>query len=103
MSLDRRTVRVFRSHDEADDGGFMPGSPAERLAQVWELTHDAWLFFDPHFDAALKTTKRCCSACPTRALSSSSRARRASGRTQDLADIERLTGRTGSRDDDLTR
>lgn len=52
MSLERRTVQVFRSHDEAEDGGFMPGSPAERLAQVWELTRDAWLFFDPNFDAA---------------------------------------------------
>jgi predicted nucleotidyltransferase len=29
--------------------------------------------------------------------------KRASGRTQDLADIERLTARTRSRDDDLTR
>ena len=29
--------------------------------------------------------------------------KRASGRTQDLADVERLTGRTRSRDDDLTR
>ena len=29
--------------------------------------------------------------------------KRASGRTQDLADIERLTGRSRSRDDDLTR
>jgi hypothetical protein len=51
MSLERRTVKLFRSHDEATDGGFMPGSPAERLAQVWELTRDAWLFFDPTFDA----------------------------------------------------
>jgi predicted nucleotidyltransferase len=29
--------------------------------------------------------------------------KRASGRTQDLADVERLTGRPRSRDDDLTR
>ena len=29
--------------------------------------------------------------------------KRASGRAQDLADVERLTGRTRSRDDDLTR
>jgi len=51
MSLERRTGRLFRSHQEADDGGFMPGTPAERLAQVWELTRDAWLFLDPTFDA----------------------------------------------------
>jgi hypothetical protein len=29
--------------------------------------------------------------------------KRASGRAQDLADVERLTARTRSRDDDLTR
>jgi len=29
--------------------------------------------------------------------------KRATGRTQDLADVERLTGRSRSRDDDLTR
>ncbi len=29
--------------------------------------------------------------------------KRATGRTQDLADVERLTGKTRSRDDDLTR
>lgn len=51
MSLERRTVKLLRSDHEADDGGFMPGSPAERLAQVWELTRDAWLFFDATFDA----------------------------------------------------
>lgn len=51
MPLERRTVRLFRSHQEAEDGGFMPGSAAERLAQVWELTRDAWLFLDPSFDA----------------------------------------------------
>ena len=51
MPLEHRTVRLFRSHEQGDDGGFMPGSAAERLAQVWELTRDAWLFFDPTFDA----------------------------------------------------
>jgi hypothetical protein len=29
--------------------------------------------------------------------------KRATGRTQDLADVERLTGQSRSRDDDLTR
>ena len=44
-SLDRHQVRVYRSHAEADDGGYMPGTPGERLSQVWELTKDAWAFF----------------------------------------------------------
>jgi hypothetical protein len=44
-SLDRHQVRVYRSHAEADDGGYMPGTPEERLSQVWELTKDAWAFF----------------------------------------------------------
>jgi len=35
-------VRVYRSLAEADDGGYMPGSPEERLSQVWELTKEAW-------------------------------------------------------------
>lgn len=44
-SLDRQHVRIHRSHETADDGGYMPGSPAERLSLVWELTQDAWAFF----------------------------------------------------------
>jgi hypothetical protein len=47
MALDRQHVRVFQSHGEADDSGFMPGTPAERLAEVWELTREAWLFLEP--------------------------------------------------------
>lgn len=47
MSVDRQRVRLFRSLSESDDGGFMPGTPAERLAQVWELTREAWFFADP--------------------------------------------------------
>jgi hypothetical protein len=41
-SLDRKHVRVYRSLAEADDDGYMPGSPEERLSQVWELTQEAW-------------------------------------------------------------
>jgi hypothetical protein len=44
-SLNRHQVRVYRSHAEADDGGYMPGTPEARLSQVWELTKDAWAFF----------------------------------------------------------
>jgi hypothetical protein len=42
MSLDRTKARLFRSHAEADDGGYMPGTPEERFAAVWELTRQAW-------------------------------------------------------------
>jgi len=43
--VDRQSIRLFRSGSDADDGGYMPGTPAERLAQVWELTREAWAFF----------------------------------------------------------
>lgn len=43
--LDRTFVRVYRSHATADDGGYMPGTPEERLSQVWELTREVWFFF----------------------------------------------------------
>ena len=44
VSPDHQDVRLFRSNGEGDDGGFMPGTPEERLAQVWELTREAWFF-----------------------------------------------------------
>jgi hypothetical protein len=44
MPLDRQKERLFRSHAEADDGGYMPGTPAERLGEVWELTKEIWSF-----------------------------------------------------------
>ena len=47
MSVDRQHLRLFRSLSDSDDGGFMPGTPAERLAQVWELTREVWFFADP--------------------------------------------------------
>ena len=40
--VDRRRVRVYRSHAAADDGGYMPGTAEERVSQVWELTREAW-------------------------------------------------------------
>ena len=43
--LDRSFVRVYPSHAAAEDGGYMPGTPAERLSQVWELTREVWGFF----------------------------------------------------------
>ncbi len=44
MLPERRTAKLFGSHDEADDGGHMPGTPAERLGEVWELTKEVWSF-----------------------------------------------------------
>jgi len=43
--LDRSFVRVYPSHAAAEDGGYMPGTAAERLSQVWELTREVWYFF----------------------------------------------------------
>jgi hypothetical protein len=43
--LDRSVVRVYPSHAAAEDGGYMPGTAAERLSQVWELTREVWFFF----------------------------------------------------------
>ena|ERR1700733_958507 len=42
--LDRHFVRIYRSHAAADDGGYMAGTPEERLSQVWELTRESWFF-----------------------------------------------------------
>jgi len=44
-SLDRRQVALRRSIAEADDGGYMPATEAERILEVWELTRDAWAFY----------------------------------------------------------
>jgi hypothetical protein len=42
--LNRSQVTLYRSNAEADDGGYMHGTPAERLLEVWELTRDVWAF-----------------------------------------------------------
>jgi hypothetical protein len=44
-SINRRHVVVHKTLAEAEDGGYMSGSDAERLSVVWDLTRDAWLFF----------------------------------------------------------
>lgn len=44
-SVDRSQVALHRSVAEADDKGYMPGSPEDRILQVWELTREAWAFF----------------------------------------------------------
>ena len=43
-AVNRRQVSVHRSPAEADDGGYMPGTPEQRLLEVWELTRDVWAF-----------------------------------------------------------
>ncbi len=43
-SVNRRQVRIRQTLAEADDGGYMPGSAAERLLEVWELTRETWTF-----------------------------------------------------------
>jgi hypothetical protein len=44
-SVDRNLVTLHRSAAEADDRGYMPGSAADRILEVWELTREAWAFF----------------------------------------------------------
>jgi hypothetical protein len=39
--VDRRQTRLYRSHEAADDHGYMPGTAEERMSQVWELTREA--------------------------------------------------------------
>jgi hypothetical protein len=46
-SVDRNQVALFRSLAEADDSGFMPGTPEERILEVWALTRDVWAFYRP--------------------------------------------------------
>lgn len=42
--VNRRQIAIYRSHAEADDGGYMNGTAEERLLEVWELTRDVWSF-----------------------------------------------------------
>jgi hypothetical protein len=43
-SLDRNQVALHRSLAEADDRGYMAGTPEERILEVWELTREVWAF-----------------------------------------------------------
>jgi hypothetical protein len=43
-SVNRRHITIRRSLDEADDQGYMPGSAADRLLEVWELTREVFAF-----------------------------------------------------------
>jgi hypothetical protein len=42
--LNRHQITRYESHAEADDSGYMPGTPEERLSEVWELTREVWAF-----------------------------------------------------------
>ena len=43
--VNRRHVRIHRSHADADDRGYMQGTPEERVLAVWDLTEEVWGFF----------------------------------------------------------
>jgi len=113
-SLNRNHVRIYRSLAEADDGGYMPGTPEERLSQVWDLTQEAWSFFqgahaEPRlqrdvavlitnisgieFEPAYANRKNILLEgleIPVISVTDLIANNRASGRTQDLADVENL-------------
>ena len=44
VSVNRNVATLHRSAADADDGGYMPGTPADRILEVWELTREAWTF-----------------------------------------------------------
>lgn len=39
--MDRRQACLYRGHDRGDS--YVPGTPAYRVAVVWELTRELWL------------------------------------------------------------
>ena len=88
-SLDRKHVGIYRSLAEADDGGYMPGSPEERVSQVWELTKEAWSVFQgAHAESRLQ--RDVAVLIRSKFVADLIANKRASGRTQDLADVEKL-------------
>ena len=44
-SVDKSVVALHRSLADAEDNGYMPGAPEQRVLEVWELTKEAWAFF----------------------------------------------------------
>lgn len=41
----RGIARIYRNHEQPpDDRGYMPGTIAERLTYMWQVTQDAWAF-----------------------------------------------------------
>jgi hypothetical protein len=43
-SVDRSQFAIYRSLAEAEASGYMPGTPEERILEVWELTREVWAF-----------------------------------------------------------
>jgi hypothetical protein len=45
-SVDRSQFAIYRSlaEAEAEASGYMPGTPEERILEVWELTREVWAF-----------------------------------------------------------
>ena len=98
MTLNRHQVTLHMSHTEADDGGYTPGTAEERFLEVWELTREVWAFFqEANAERRLQRdvvvlVRGGCWISPCRGMR---RCRliankRATGRTQDQADVEQL-------------
>jgi len=51
MESDRSEQIMRRQLKDHDDTGYVEGTPAERMAMVWEITKNVWAFRDPKFDA----------------------------------------------------
>jgi hypothetical protein len=90
-SVDRTQVTLHRSPAKADDGGYMPGTAEDRILQVWELTRESWAFFragdaERPLQRDVVVLVRGDRQVPLVAITN----KRATGRTQDLADAERL-------------
>ena len=45
--MDRTVVRKTTLQEQEDDGIIHNATPSERIAMVWQLTIDAWMFMDP--------------------------------------------------------
>jgi hypothetical protein len=43
-SVDRTQFSIYGSLAEAEASGYIPGTPEERILDVWELTREVWAF-----------------------------------------------------------
>lgn len=54
-ALDRTQVRLHKSLADAEDYGYMPGTPEERIGEVWALTREVWtLLQESHAEQRLR-------------------------------------------------
>jgi hypothetical protein len=75
----------------------MPGTPEERLSQVWELTQEVWsLLQGAHAEQRLQRDVAVLTRLeiPVISVIDLIANKRASGRAQDLADVEKLESAT---------